>query len=83
MKEARLTVDDWNRAVAEAMEAGRKANGKGKTMAELSSISGKSVGMVKRALQSMKAEGKLVVSKDYREALDNSMRLVTTYSVKK
>ena len=82
MSTAKLTYEDWQSALQEAMSQ-RGPNGRGKTVNELMAISGKSTGLVKRALVRFKEQGRLVVGKDYREALDNSMRLVTVYSVKK
>jgi hypothetical protein len=79
--DARITIGDWQAAIAEAMTP-RPGESVGKTSEELSIVCGVGYSRIKRALQALNREGRLVCTRRVILSIDGIYRSVPAYSIK-
>ena len=73
-----ITRDEWLSALSEALKL---PEGSGLTSAELCTQIGIGDDALLRRLKALKAQGRLEVTRGYRESIDGIMRIVPVYRI--
>lgn len=79
MSERAFTTDEWLAALQEAM---RPTEAGGQTVRELAEATGMSDKAIRSLIAKLQAQGRVVVARAQREAIDGTRRWVPVYSLK-